>query len=61
MAITIQSYFFNEYKEIEHGDVLLGDNLSTKIVGRGKVRLMLKDISEEPFWVYCIYRVLLET
>ena len=33
-----------EYEEIKGGDVLLGDDSLKKIIGRGKVQLILKDV-----------------
>lgn len=35
--MTPHKYSFYEYEELEGGDVLLGDESPTKIVGRGKV------------------------
>jgi hypothetical protein len=35
--------WFCEYEKYEGGHVFLGDDLTTKIVGRGRVQLMLKD------------------
>jgi hypothetical protein len=33
--------WFCEYEQYEGGDVFLGDDSTTKIVGRGRIRLIL--------------------
>jgi hypothetical protein len=35
--------WFSKYEKYDGGDVFLGDNLTTKILGRGRVKLLLKD------------------
>ena len=35
--------WFYEYEQYEGGDVFVGDNWTTKIVGKGRVRLILQD------------------
>ena len=41
--MTPHSHWFYEYEELKGGDVMLGDDSPKRIVGRGKVRLMLND------------------
>ena len=41
--MTPHRNWFCEYEELEGGDVLLGDDSPTKIIGKGKVQLILKD------------------
>jgi hypothetical protein len=35
--------WFNEYEKYDGGDVFLGDDSTTKIIGHGRVKLLLKD------------------
>jgi hypothetical protein len=35
--------WFSEYEKYDGGDVFLGDELTSKILGRGRVKLLLKD------------------
>jgi hypothetical protein len=39
----IDRYWFCEYEKYDGGDVFLGDVLTTKIMGHGRVKLLLKD------------------
>ena len=41
--ITPHREWFSEYEKYDGGDVFLGDNSTTKIMGRGRVKLLLKD------------------
>jgi hypothetical protein len=40
--MTPHSEWFSEYEKYDGGDVFLGDDLTTKIMGGGRVKLMLK-------------------
>ena len=40
--MTPQRDWFNEYEKYDGGDVFLGDDSTTKIMGRGRVKLLLK-------------------
>jgi hypothetical protein len=35
--------WFSKYQKYDGGDVFLGDDLTTKILGRGRVKSLLKD------------------
>ena len=41
--MTPHRHWFYEYEDLKSGDVLLGDDSSRMIIGRGKVRLMLNN------------------
>jgi hypothetical protein len=41
--MTPHKEWFSEYEKYDGGDVFLGDDSKTKIVGRGRVKLLLKD------------------
>jgi hypothetical protein len=41
--MTPNREWFCEYEKYNGGDVFLGDDLTTKIIGRGRVKLLLKD------------------
>jgi len=41
--MTPHREWFSEYEKYDGGDVFLGDNSVAKIIGRGKVKLLLKD------------------
>jgi hypothetical protein len=41
--MTPHKEWFSEYEKYDGGDVFLGDDSTTKILGRGKVKLLLKD------------------
>lgn len=55
--MTPNRVWFYEYEKLKGGDVLLGDNLSKKIVRRGKVRLIFKDGKKEQSKVCYIFLV----
>jgi hypothetical protein len=40
--MTPHREWFSEYEKYDRGDVFLGDDLTTKIMGGGRVKLMLK-------------------
>jgi hypothetical protein len=41
--MTPQREWFSEYEKYDGGDVFLGDDSTTKILGCGRVKLLLKD------------------
>jgi hypothetical protein len=41
--MTPHREWFSEYEKYDGGDVFLGDDSTTKILGRGRVKLLLKD------------------
>jgi hypothetical protein len=41
--MTSHRDWFCEYERYDGGDILLGDDLTTKIIGRGKFKLNLMD------------------
>jgi hypothetical protein len=41
--MTPHREWFCEYEKYNGGDVFLGDDLTTKIIGCGRVKLLLKD------------------
>jgi hypothetical protein len=41
--MTSNREWFSEYEKYDGGDVFLGDDSTTKILGRGRVKLLLKD------------------
>jgi hypothetical protein len=41
--MTPQREWFSEYEKYDGGDIFLGDDSTTKIVGRGRFKLLLKD------------------
>jgi hypothetical protein len=41
--MTPHREWFSEYEKYDCGDVFLGDDSTTKILGRGRVKLLLKD------------------
>ena len=41
--MTPHREWFSEYEKYDGGDVFLGDDLTPKILGRGRVKLLLKD------------------
>jgi hypothetical protein len=41
--VTPHREWFSEYEKYDGGDVFLGDDLTAKILGRGRVKLLLKD------------------
>jgi hypothetical protein len=41
--MTPQKEWFCEYEKYDGGDVFLGDDSTTKIMGHGRVKLLLKD------------------
>ena len=41
--MTPHREWFSEYEKYDGGDVFLGDDSTTKIMGRGRVKLLLKD------------------
>jgi hypothetical protein len=41
--MTPHREWFSEYEKYDGGDVFLGDDSTTKILGRGRVNLLLKD------------------
>ena len=41
--MTPHRHWFYEYEELKSGDVLLGDDSLKRIIGQGKVQLMLND------------------
>jgi hypothetical protein len=41
--MTPHREWFSEYEKSDGGDVFLGDDSTTKIMGRGRVKLLLKD------------------
>jgi hypothetical protein len=41
--MTPHREWFSEYEKYDGGDVFLGDDLTTKILGRGRVKLLLND------------------
>jgi hypothetical protein len=41
--MTPHREWFSEYEKYDGGDVFLGDDLTTKILGRGRVKLLLKE------------------
>jgi hypothetical protein len=40
--MTPHREWFSEYEKYDGGDVFLGDESTTKIMGRGRVKLLLK-------------------
>jgi hypothetical protein len=41
--MTPHREWFSEYEKYDGGDVFLGDDSTTKILGRGRVKLLLND------------------
>ena len=41
--MTPHMEWFSEYEKYDGGDVFLGDDSTTKIMGHGRVKLLLKD------------------
>jgi hypothetical protein len=41
--MTPHREWFSEYEKYDGGDVFLGDDSTAKIMGRGRVKLLLKD------------------
>jgi hypothetical protein len=41
--MTPHREWFSEYEKYDGGDVFLGDDSTAKILGRGRVKLLLKD------------------
>ena len=41
--MTPHREWFSEYEKYDCGDVFLGDDLIAKILGRGRVKVLLKD------------------
>jgi hypothetical protein len=41
--MTPHREWLSEYEKYDGGDVFLGDDSTTKILGRGRVKLLLKD------------------
>jgi hypothetical protein len=51
--MTPHREWFCEYEKYDGGDVFLGDNSTTKIMGHGRVKFLLKDERIRTFPGFC--------
>jgi hypothetical protein len=59
--MTPHKEWFCEYEKYNGGDVFLGDDLTTKIIGCGRVKLLLKDGRIRTLLGFCTFQIWPET